>query len=140
LTSNISKSNACTASVCSTPKKNQLYENANKGNKNIKRVGGQMNPNDLYATIGDTAETKQPEKGACQDTQPKDQAQDLPPGWEKLEDTYSEVFFKHTKTGVTQREVPEWQKETKAPVTAANPSHHKVPKSPVLNSTDPSDM
>jgi WW domain len=118
-----------TVFACSSPRKNefdtspnesknksdQRPENNNKGNNQIKYVHGQMNSLDLYATVGNKDGQNIPEKGGCEETK-----ETLPPGWEKHDDEHGPYYW-HIKTGVTQRELPAWQKESKTPVTATNP-------------------
>jgi amyloid beta A4 precursor protein-binding family B member 2 len=91
-------------------------------------VAGQLNSQDLYATVESKSGANEPEKGGCEETKDKEQNQDLPPGWEKHEDEHG-AYYWHIKTGVTQREPPAWQKELKTPVTATNPYQFMVPKS-----------
>jgi hypothetical protein len=103
----------------------EITSNQRTEHKPIKYVAGRRNPNDMYAIIDRPSETNAPEIGSCNEPQLEDQTQDLPPGWEKLEDTYSLPYYRHTKTGATQRETPTWEKKTKTPETAIQSPQNK---------------
>ncbi|XP_055707039.1 protein Fe65 homolog isoform X1 [Phlebotomus papatasi] len=114
-----------------------------EANNTIRHISGNMNSNDLYAlpnkrkgsfsnavkveedvTEDDEEELEKGRKEEVEGIEDKDANKDLPPGWEKHEDTDGPYYW-HIKSGTIQREPPVWPKdpprELKTPILSTNP-------------------
>jgi amyloid beta A4 precursor protein-binding family B member 2 len=103
-------------------------ENTNKDNIKIKHVAGKLHSDDLYAIIGSGKDDpNDPNNNESEESNDKDQNYDLRPGWEKHDDEQG-LYFWHTKTGLTQRELPTLPRKVKKPKTVILATNSVLPK------------